>query len=74
VVPIEDARSIAGLCANCSFVKMVCSDRGKRFYQCGKSFEDARFPKYPCLPVRTCPAYAPMTEAELERRRAGDRG
>jgi hypothetical protein len=56
-VPADDARLVAGLCADCRFAKVVRSDRGKVFYQCGKFFEDARFPKYPQLPVRTCPAF-----------------
>lgn len=51
------ARRVAGLCADCRYMKVIYSDRGKIFYQCGKSFEDARFPKYPTLPVRMCPAY-----------------
>jgi hypothetical protein len=43
---------------------MIRSDRGTVFYQCGKSFEDSRFSKYPRLPVRTCTAYEPKAKAE----------
>jgi hypothetical protein len=38
------------------------SDRGSIFYRCGLSDTDARFPKYPALPVLSCPGY----EAERE--------
>ena len=53
----EDARAYAGLCADCRFARVRHSDRGAVFYQCGKSFEDSRFPKYPRLPVWACPGY-----------------
>jgi hypothetical protein len=36
---------------------MIRSDRGAVFYQCGKSFEDTRFAKYPRLPVLVCAGY-----------------
>jgi hypothetical protein len=53
----DEARAYAGLCADCRFAKVNRSDRGAVFYQCGKSFEDPRFPKYPRLPVHACPGY-----------------
>ncbi len=53
----EEVRGYAGLCADCQFVRLVRSERGSVFYQCGKSFEDARFVKYPRLPVLQCPGY-----------------
>jgi hypothetical protein len=47
----------AGLCASCLHVKVIASSRGSVFYQCGLSFVDPRFPKYPALPVRACIGY-----------------
>jgi len=52
-----EEREYAGLCADCRFARVIRSDRGSVFFQCGKSFEDPRFPKYPRLPVRECPGY-----------------
>jgi hypothetical protein len=40
---------------------MMESDRGSVFLLCKLSFEDARFPKYPRLPVRECSGYRPKT-------------
>ena len=56
-MPDDEARAYAGLCADCRFARVMRSDRGTVFYQCGKSFEDPRFPKYPRLPVLACTGY-----------------
>jgi hypothetical protein len=47
----------AGLCADCRNVKIMRSDRESVFYLCRLSFTDARFPKYPALPVLNCEGY-----------------
>ncbi|HTR39580.1 MAG TPA: hypothetical protein VMH80_27090 [Bryobacteraceae bacterium] len=49
----------AGLCSTCVNVRRVTSDRGSVFYLCERSKTDARFPKYPRLPVVTCQGYQP---------------
>jgi hypothetical protein len=41
------------------------SDRGSIFYFCKRSETDARFPKYPTLPVLSCAGYE---EKESARR------
>jgi hypothetical protein len=46
-----------GLCESCVHVRIVRSDRGSLFYRCGLSDTDPRFPKYPRLPVLSCPGY-----------------
>ncbi len=46
-----------GLCADCRFMRRIESDRGSIFYLCELSAADARFPKYPGLPVRQCSGY-----------------
>jgi len=43
-----------GLCARCLHIRVIHSDRGSTFYQCQLSFADARFPKYPRLPILDC--------------------
>ena len=57
---LEETRAYAGLCADCRYARVIRSDRGTAFYQCGKSFEDSRLEKYPRLPVRACPEYCPV--------------
>lgn len=47
----------AGLCATCAHAKTTRSDRGSIFYRCLLSTSDPRFPKYPRLPVLSCPGY-----------------
>jgi hypothetical protein len=56
---VEGARNYAGLCADCRWSRVNRSDRGTLFFLCTKSFEDARFPKYPRLPVLECLGYLP---------------
>jgi CRISPR-associated endoribonuclease Cas6 len=46
-----------GLCATCKHTSVIRSDRGSVFYLCQLSATDPRFPKYPRLPVLTCPGY-----------------
>jgi hypothetical protein len=47
----------AGLCASCRHAQVVTSARGATFLLCRLSFVDARFAKYPPLPVRQCSGY-----------------
>jgi hypothetical protein len=46
-----------GLCARCLHAQSVTSSRGSVFYLCRLSEVDARFPKYPRLPVLQCPGF-----------------
>lgn len=46
-----------GLCGSCRNARLVRSDRGFIFYQCKLAVIDPRFPKYPLLPVVSCPGY-----------------
>jgi hypothetical protein len=56
----------AGLCATCSHVERIRSDRGSVFYRCLLSARDPRFAKYPRLPVVFCPGYE-HTDRSLEQ-------
>ena len=47
----------AGLCALCSHHRITGNVRGSRFYLCERSKNDARFPRYPPLPVLSCPGF-----------------
>lgn len=46
-----------GLCASCSHVRTIASERGSVFVLCGLSREDARFPRYPPQPVVRCTGF-----------------
>jgi hypothetical protein len=50
----QDAR---GLCPSCEHVRVVRSGRSSEFLMCARSRDDARFPKYPRLPVLRCIGY-----------------
>jgi hypothetical protein len=54
-----------GLCATCVHCRVVRSRRSA-FYLCQRSFTDARFPKYPRLPVLECIGYEPGEPAESD--------
>jgi hypothetical protein len=53
--PIE--AGVTGLCAQCLQARVIRSDRGSKFYLCKVSATDPRFPKYPSLPVWSCPRF-----------------
>jgi hypothetical protein len=53
----ERISASAGLCAGCLHAKLVVSGRGSRFVLCDRSRTDARFPRYPTLPVISCTGF-----------------
>ena len=56
----------AGLCARCAHARVIVTPRS-RFILCGLSRDDARFDRYPRLPVRTCAGHQPLAEgAEVQ--------
>ena len=54
-----------GLCAACLHARVVRTPRGSEFWLCEQSKRDARFAKYPALPLLAC--------AGFERALAGTR-
>jgi hypothetical protein len=50
-------RDPIGLCATCRHARVVQSARGSTFYFCRRAEADARFVKYPRLPVLHCAGY-----------------
>jgi len=59
----------AGLCDRCTFLRRVANRRDSVFYLCERSHQDARFPKYPPLPVLQCPGFEAATTAEEEKKK-----
>lgn len=51
-----------GLCARCRHADVVHSARGSTFWRCSLSAHDARFPKYPRLPVLRCTGFEPTLQ------------
>ncbi len=49
----------AGLCGRCRFARTVVNRRGSTFLLCSLSRHDPSFPRYPVLPVLSCPGFAP---------------
>jgi hypothetical protein len=57
LVFLSDESDRAGLCASCTHMRRIVSDRGSVFYLCELSKTDPRFPKYPRLPVLVCTGF-----------------
>jgi len=51
---VEDDDPAVGLCVACAWGRRVESGRGSVFWMCERSKVDARFAKYPRLPVVAC--------------------
>jgi hypothetical protein len=54
----------AGLCAGCANLKLVGSPGRTTFVLCERARTDARFVRYPRLPVLECPGFE--AQARLE--------
>ncbi|MEY9862758.1 hypothetical protein ABH935_008406 [Catenulispora sp. GAS73] len=48
-----------GLCAVCRHVHRNETRKGTVYWRCTRAATDPRFPKYPRLPVLTCPGFEP---------------
>jgi hypothetical protein len=60
---MNDAPAV-GLCDSCRHQQVVRNTRGSSFSLCKRSREDARYPRYPRLPVLRCPGHEPRTEQD----------
>jgi hypothetical protein len=47
----------AGLCDTCAHQRVVKNTRGSTFSMCERSKAEPEYPKYPRLPVQSCPGY-----------------
>ncbi len=61
----EQNQTPVGLCEQCSHAARVTGARGGTFYLCKQSTIDARYPRYPRLPVHQCEAYEPLSSEPL---------
>jgi hypothetical protein len=59
ISPDPAAAQRTGLCPSCVHSQTVASSKGSTFLLCRLSDVDARFPKYPSLPVLRCGGYQP---------------
>jgi len=50
-----------GLCGHCANARVITNRRGSTFHRCALSDTDARFPRYPRLPVLRCAGHAEGT-------------
>jgi hypothetical protein len=55
--PEDDLEQQVGLCLTCRHGRQVSSSRDSTFWLCELSIVDARFRKYPRLPVTSCAGY-----------------
>jgi len=46
-----------GLCGTCRHGHRIDTLRGTRYWRCRRSETDARFPRFPPLPVVACPGW-----------------
>jgi hypothetical protein len=53
-----------GLCDSCRHQQVVRNTRGSSFSLCRRSRVDERYPRYPRLPVRSCPGHEPRPADE----------
>jgi len=53
------ASTSAGLCAECRHAQVIESRRGSTFFRCALSDTDARYRRYPALPVLDCAGHEP---------------
>jgi ssDNA-binding Zn-finger/Zn-ribbon topoisomerase 1 len=55
----RDREPSVGLCASCAHARVQQNARGSRFWRCALAEDDARFRRYPPLPVRECRGHEP---------------
>lgn len=55
-----------GLCDVCARARRVRNRTGSTFFLCGRSEEDARFDRYPRLPVLACEGFDPQSRGPAE--------
>ncbi|HEY8082193.1 MAG TPA: hypothetical protein VIE64_01380 [Solirubrobacterales bacterium] len=56
-----------GLCDSCALQQLVPNTRGSVFSLCLRSRTDQRYPRYPRVPVLSCPGHEPRTAPAAPR-------
>jgi hypothetical protein len=57
----------AGMCENCRHVRRLSNARGSVFYLCERAVSDARFARYPRLPMLRCDGHEPPSDTDSKR-------
>ncbi len=52
-----------GLCDACLHQRLVPNTRGSVFSLCERSRQDPAYPRYPRIPVLSCPGFEPQAAA-----------
>jgi hypothetical protein len=55
-------RPPAGLCETCGNARVIEAQTGSTFYRCRLAATDARYAKYPVIPVLRCQGYVARTD------------
>ena len=55
-----------GLCSVCAHSRVTGNRRGSIFWLCRLSTDDARFRRYPRLPVARCPGFEPAAAGRAD--------
>ena len=63
-----DREERVGLCLRCRHARLVRSRTNQDYYRCERSADDALYPKYPRLPMRSCDGFDPVEPDRLEDR------
>ena len=56
-MPAGSPADAVGQCFTCWWMRSTTTRRGSTFFRCARAETDARFVRYPTLPVRNCPGY-----------------
>jgi hypothetical protein len=52
-----DFREVAGLCGRCTHALIRPTNKGTTYLRCDRAGSDPRFPRYPRLPMISCPGF-----------------
>ena len=65
---LHDADPSVGLCSVCAHSRVTGNRRGSIFWLCRRSTDDARYRRYPRLPVARCAGFepSPTTRSNLK--------
>jgi hypothetical protein len=64
---VDRATVNAGLCAACRHARRIRSGRGSTFVLCERAADDARYLRYPTLPVMRCSGHEPIPPGAVTR-------
>ncbi len=56
-----------GLCGDCRYTRQLVSGKGSQFFYCTRAETDARYTKYPALPVTSCGGFERDSESQTEQ-------